>query len=677
MNRLTILSLFLTTALFAGEVAPPPLSASSAMAGFAADPAPCAGIAGCEVATPTGDYAVAILACELPGEKGSATWTVVGGLRGGRMAMHDGNGLRETSGWLERKGDKLIGTYRRPNLSSMQRGPVIPGGTISVDALIGADGAVSGTVAIEGRAGTLKGSIVSSVDLVAKNAVPKEATWPAAQGPIAGGCSATPSGVPTIDEIAAARLVWRCEENDIGRGMGNVSRMMNQWKEASAQRSSSGCASPLLHEGRIYVKYFVPAPGAGTDPAATHANYGATEAAARVAMLDEAKKAGVDTLPTCALEKIAVAADDVVLCLDAATGATIWKAVMRGRGRNWQHHKAGPFDMSPAIGGGRIFALGTGGWLYAFDARTGKPLWEVEAGYDGSNALLLAGEVIVAPAGEDWGGYAAATGKLLWRSTTGRSVSTLSAWVHGENHRLIGRLGTKQAPKNITCLDAATGTELWNRPIQVLTIGCGLGPGGITISGDHMVAYEDEGPGGKGPPKAVLAAYRLTPAEPEPLWRIAHAETDQTSAADDDAKGDTNIGKYKYKYGPVHDESVPVVVHGAFVFTADLRVVELASGKVVGRAQGFVPKNGGYMQAMDDLVLVRVDGTHGHSMPCAWYKVAKDGSARCISGPSAWFPPIGGSTSSYHHPLFYPMGAGRVFLRQDDGIYCWDLRAAR
>lgn len=73
--------------------------------------------------------------------------------------------------------------------------------------------------------------------------------------------------------------------------------------------------------------------------------------------------------------------------------------------------------------------------------------------------------------------------------------------------------------------------------------------------------------------------------------------------------------------------------------------------------------------------MVRRDGTHGH-IACGFYKVAPDGDVRSLT-ESGWSPPVGGHTTSYHHPLFYAMVDGRMFLRQYDGIYCWDLRKTR
>ena len=83
--------------------------------------------------------------------------------------------------------------------------------------------------------------------------------------------------------------------------------------------------------------------------------------------------------------------------------------------------------------------------------------------------------------------------------------------------------------------------------------------------------------------------------------------------------------------------------------------------------------NGGYMQVIEDIVLVRQDGTHGDHAQFGFYKISEKGVAHSFTEQD-WKPPIGGATSSYHHPIFYPAVDGRVFLRQRDGIYCWDLR---
>lgn len=642
---------------------------------FAADdavPQPRQGIAACEVSRPTGDYALAVLRLTIPGDpknpdrskRETQHWNYVGGVRAGRMRVDDGVGLREPGGWLEFKGNTIQGSFLRVDLNA----------DVSIKATLGEGGEITGSATVGDRKAIVEGQYYSEEELAKRNAVDSDLSWPRSQGPFMGGCAAEPTGVETIDGIDGLRMVWRCEETDVGRGMGNISRfMVTKWEDASQRRTGSGCASALVADGKVYFKYFVPRPGpSGSEdllikeyvfPATPPATgwVGATPKLAAERLLQQAKEAGFagDELPPYAEEKTFATADDIVLCMDAATGKTLWKAVVADRAVNTQHHKVGPFDLSPAYANGRVFALSTSGWLYAFDAETGKPLWETKTVYDHSNALLAVGDLLVAPAGNEWGGYDAATGKLLWTAGGGRAMSTLSAWTHDGKDYLLGIMGPGHDRKGLGCLEAATGERVWTLPINVISSGRGLGPGGITVFHDYLLVYQDNGSGKQGDAiQPALAAYKLTPDGAEPLWQVGDEGTAQTD---------------KLKMGCAHGESIPVVVRGKFVFTPDLRVVDLATGKVLDQSSGPRPLNGGYMQAIEDIVLVRQDGTHGEHAQFGFYKVAADGSVRSFI-ETDWKPPIGGATSSYHHPIFYPAADGRVFLRQENGIYCWDLR---
>lgn len=633
---------------------------------------PRAGIENCEVTRPSGDYAAAVLKFTIAGmpkhpdrsKREDRTFSYAGAFRDGKMTVSDGVGLLEPGGELRLANGKLSGSFRRVDW----------GFEITVDGAVH-DGVVSGTARMGEEEATLAGWVATEAGLRKQNSVTPELGWPASQGPAQGGCSGTWTGVATIDAPSELRLCWRSEEIDIGQGMGSISRFMNRWKDAATRKSASGAAAPIVANGKVYLKYYVPAPrpeGVEETKIPEYGLIGLTESNGLTKMLEQAKEAGYagDKLPVYAAEKVYQNAHDIVLCMDAATGQTIWKATVADRGRNSQHHKVGPFDMTPAYGDGKVFALGMSGWLYAFDAESGEPLWETEAGFDHSNALLAVGGVVIGPAGKVWGAYDAETGEVRWQSERERSISTLSAWRDESTGKdyVIGRMGWQHAPQGIDCLDAETGERAWNLDVKVLTGGRGLGPGGITVIGQQLLVYRNNGSGVKGEANEKLpslAAYRITATGAEPMWEL-------TTAAD----GKPASEKPKeINLGPTHNESVPVVVRGKFAFTPDLRVVDLATGEVVGQTTGLQPRNGGYMQAIEDLVLVRRDGTHGN-IECGWFKVAEDGSARALNPEPdrGWVPSIGGTTTSYHHPIFYPMVDGRVFFRQKGGVYCWDAR---
>jgi outer membrane protein assembly factor BamB len=386
-------------------------------------------------------------------------------------------------------------------------------------------------------------------------------------------------------------------------------------------------------DGKVFLSYYVPSP---------------VEAPSDKALAKMAEGSGLKpaNLPEYALEKIYPKSDDVVLCMDAATGKTLWKAVIAGRGNNHQHHKEGPFDMTPGYGGGRVFALGMSNWLYAFDARTGQPLWEADLGNSRrsrySATALVGRKVVVVPRQNRWAAFEVDTGKLVWQSEVPHRHVTLALWQDGAKDYFIGDDGQK-----ILCLDGLTGKTVWTLDAHALSHGRGLGCGGISIHGDILLAYLQEG--GRKNWKPFCAAWKLGGTEtPKPLWKIS-------------VEGSNG-------------EHVPVVVRGKYVFTGDLACTDMLTGKRTDKTEGVKPGNGGYMLAMEDTVLVRRDGTHG-DIEIALYRIDADGKIITLTPPkSSWRPNYGGTTTSYHHMLMYPLLDGRLFLRQVDGVHCWDMR---
>lgn len=121
-------------------------------------------IAACTVTVPTGDYALVTLNFSVKGApKRYETWTYMGGIRGGRMRMDDGIGLREPGGWLELKDGKLSGTFRRNNSLSVSSTGLdsVPPVQVTVDAVV-KDGLISGTAEIAGVKGTVSGRITAT-----------------------------------------------------------------------------------------------------------------------------------------------------------------------------------------------------------------------------------------------------------------------------------------------------------------------------------------------------------------------------------------------------------------------------------------------------------------------------------------------------------------------------------
>ncbi|HEX4608698.1 MAG TPA: PQQ-binding-like beta-propeller repeat protein, partial [Urbifossiella sp.] len=116
--------------------------------------------------------------------------------------------------------------------------------------------------------------------------------------------------------------------------------------------------------------------------------------------------------------------EEVVRCLDAATGQPVWKKSYTTRPATGP---AGGFPAargSPAVADGKVVTFGVQGVLSCFDAATGKVLWRKDntggvPGFSASCSPLVADGMCVVQVGGDRGGavvaFDLATGDQKWR----------------------------------------------------------------------------------------------------------------------------------------------------------------------------------------------------------------------------------------------------------------------
>lgn len=162
---------------------------------------------------------------------------------------------------------------------------------------------------------------------------------------------------------------------------------------------------------------------------------------------------------------------EVMQALDVATGKTIWRTdypapftVMAAAAK----HGPGP-KSTPTFANGRLFSMGMTSIVTAYDATTGKQLWQKPAPkqqpmYHTAMSPLVDGNSVIihtgGPGDTAFAAYDVATGAVRWE-WKGDSPAYGSPI-------LVTLAGTRQVVsfthQNLVGLNAATGALLWSRP---------------------------------------------------------------------------------------------------------------------------------------------------------------------------------------------------------------------
>lgn len=185
---------------------------------------------------------------------------------------------------------------------------------------------------------------------------------------------------------------------------------------------------------------------------------GPAVASGQVFITDRRKEAGVER----------------VLCLDAETGAEVWKYEYPVR--YTVSYPAGP-RATPVVDSGRVYTIGAEGDMFCFQAQTGEILWQKNFKQDFKTTLpiwgmasapLVDGEQLITLVGGAGGAtvvsFDKATGKELWRAINDPQVGYAPPRIltFGQTRQLI-----IWHPDAVSALDPATGSKFWDVPFPV------------------------------------------------------------------------------------------------------------------------------------------------------------------------------------------------------------------
>jgi outer membrane protein assembly factor BamB len=489
--------------------------------------------------------------------------------------------------------------------------------------------------------GDLTGKVLSEADLrLPANALDPKANYPCWRN--TGNGVGYDTGQKLISDLSQARVVWKGEDlipppYHEGINFGGTPVGIQ-----------SGHASLVLADGRLFIHYFT---GSKTDDPKKVDFVGIDE---WLSGLKDRNKplAQLISRPLMMKRYNRATADQIVLCLDAQTGQTLWKTAFLEDGPNItaagnakvsRHKMTGPSNKSashltPCVGDGKVFAKGTGGNLYCLEAKTGATLWkQPPAGSSSLCDAVVAADGVVATVREGGlTGYAADDGKKLWtvaKMGEGRGPCTLR-WVHEGKSYFITPAGQLVEPR--------TGKVLWavEPPISA--------PAATAV----IVAGEGYLVGGS---KDGFVAYRITPEKAEKAW-----STDKFLAW-------RTIHAVIYRG---HLWVRAVTPENAQRSGARTYCVELAGGKMVADARGTksfssVGAGDGFLFNSNAAVVMMQKAD-----PKDFKEIVagKGAPQQCVA--DAQMPVILQNTPETS--AIY--ADGRLFTRTFDGIICYDLR---
>jgi len=163
--------------------------------------------------------------------------------------------------------------------------------------------------------------------------------------------------------------------------------------------------------------------------------------------------------------------DEVMMALDAASGAELWRtsypAPFQMNGATARHHE-GP-KSTPTYADGRLFTLGISGIVTAFDAETGRQLWQrprdsVEPLFHTAMSPIVDGDMMVLHVGGHNNGaltaFGVENGDVLWEWTGDGPAYGSPLIVEFEGVRQVVTF----TQEHFVGVSLETGQLLWSRP---------------------------------------------------------------------------------------------------------------------------------------------------------------------------------------------------------------------
>jgi len=515
----------------------------------------------------------------------------------------------------------------------------------------------------------------TQAQFAADNALAASASWPSWLGPNQNFASG-PTSRPIIEDLRKARLVW------VSQYIGPPESGSKRYGACIGLPPCAGGASPLVADGKVFQFRYQPTGAvyqAHADqylPGGAKAKEAAQQLAANGWTVEDMK------------QRWKIDADEELVCLDAATGRTLWTVRFPGEGLHLYDHKCSLTNHTGAVADGVVYVFGALGIVRAVDGSTGKVLWSTAVpGYHDfmvelkkrslaarsldapsrsfCHGLNVVGPVVVAPSSRGAGGAVAIdrnTGTVRWtvQDCLGAYVTPMALRLGKEDFVLCAD-GTK-----VTVLDPLSG-----RPVYTID-NAGENSNQPLLAGDVLIVQDMDSASRK-THNQQMSAKKPDQLDPGAVFSAPGSNFGQVKAYRLGAKGAVELWKAPIEWGAPNHGPVGSAIGELACFRGkySYHIVETATGRRVAASHLSSPArfDEGILFAMPGMFILQPDSQHGHNVFFP-FPARPDAAV----GP-VWRPPHRHATT-YQVGMSHAWADGRLFIRGHDAIYCYDLRAA-
>lgn len=469
-------------------------------------------------------------------------------------------------------------------------------------------------------------------------------------------------GTVLVDQAEQMRKVWEGPEHT-GVGKSTTAGLLAVLKlgeKTGVETVDGGTTTPIVANGIIYVTYFRPS--------------------GETLCKNPSSKGKAIQVPK---RMLPIAADDILLAINAKTGKKKWKAIEEGKGAHRPGGKRNHFAVSPAYHNGKVFSMGTTGRLYAYDAANGTKLWESNIGEAHQQAeeekkkalkeqrfvkirqwqshlTVVQGILIVPTMNGGIQGHNPDNGKVLWKQDRALSRwSTPAIWTKDNRQYLVACSDRQE----LRLIEPEKGKVLW-------TVAVGPNLGTLTVAREHVILNVKPAKEKRDPSR--YGAYRLSTEKPKLAWQLPDEPKKYSHTWWLDSGG--------RRWLATRNGIVYLIINPPKEAMAPYRLVVLQEkdGKILYEKvfqpnDPRCPRGVTMPYLLEDRLMLMVDHAHGaRGYGAILYHLKPNGLIHQGRVPFDHYPLTG-----YEIPIEIPYVNGHMYFRSIRGIACYDLRKAR